>query len=593
MKSLGIFLFLIALTTLVDAQKKRTVFDDVDFIVEPVSIINTVASDISPLFVDDSIYFSGISEKYFNKKGREKRNMDFYNIYSASVDQNGIISSPRLLVPGFGNDFHEGPADYCEATGELFVTVSNVEDFDVVQKMIPVENIRLRLVIKKKIDGNWQTTKELPFNGNKFNFAQPAISVTGDTLVFSSDMKPNYGSTDLFMSIRENGEWSSPVNLGSEINTAGNELFPTFILGDILTFSSNGQTTKNSGLDIYYTQFPKPDKVEILSNQINSPFDDFGLIIHKNSNVGYFASNRSGESSDDIYRIDINRQNKIINGKIIDDITNVPIADAEVILSNCNGSIINKVLSDSIGNFSFEIKKNKCQQIKVVKEKYENEVITISDRDYLEFRLKLKQTFEILIMDATNSGPIEDVTVSCNDEINLNTNKEGIVAFTPPFPSGCELLIKKEGYLLQILTPNFIFSNSVKTDTVLFHKIALNKSYVLCHIDSVSGELKILQETKPAFDKLIKIMKLHPDLVIELGWHTDSRDYDNVNIRLSQNRADVAVSYIVNKGIDKNRIVGKGYGESKLVNKCKNGVKCTEKEHRMNRRIEYKIIGFQ
>jgi hypothetical protein len=593
MKSLGIFLFLIALTTLVDAQKKRTVFDDVDFIVEPVSIINTVASDISPLFVDDSIYFSGISEKYFNKKGREKRNMDFYNIYSASIDQNGIISSPRLLVPGFGNDFHEGPADYCEATGELFVTVSNVEDFDVVQKMIPVENIRLRLVIKKKIDGSWQTTKELPFNGNKFNFAQPAISVTGDTLVFSSDMKPNYGSTDLFMSIRENGEWSSPVNLGSEINTVGNELFPTFILGDILSFSSNGQTTKNSGLDIYYTQFPKPDKVEILSNQINSPFDDFGLIIHKNSNVGYFTSNRSGESSDDIYRIDINRQNKIINGKIIDDITNVPIADAEVILSNCNGSIINKVLSDSIGNFSFEIKKNKCQQIKVIKEKYENEVITISDRDYLEFRLKLKQTFEIFIIDATNRSPIEDAIVSCNDEINLNTNKEGIVAFTPPFPSGCELLIKKEGYLLQILTPNFIFSNSVKTDTVLFHKIALNKSYVLCHIDSVSGELKILQETKPAFDKLIKIMKFHPDLIIELGWHTDSRDYDNVNIRLSQNRADVAVSYIVNKGIDKNRIVGKGYGESKLVNKCKNGVKCTEKEHRMNRRIEYKIIGFQ
>jgi outer membrane protein OmpA-like peptidoglycan-associated protein len=87
-------------------------------------------------------------------------------------------------------------------------------------------------------------------------------------------------------------------------------------------------------------------------------------------------------------------------------------------------------------------------------------------------------------------------------------------------------------------------------------------------------------------------MKLHPDLIIELGWHTDSRDYDDVNKRLSQNRADLAVSYIVNNGIEKNRIVGKGYGESKLVNKCRNGVKCTEKEHRMNRRIEYKIIGY-
>jgi len=592
MKRLSIFLLFIALTTLVDAQKTRTVFDDVDFIVEPVNFINTVASDISPLFVDDSIYFSGISEKYFNKKGREKRNMDFYNIYSASIDQNGIVSSSRLLVPGFGNDFHEGPADYCEATGELFVTVSNVDDFDVIQKMIPVENIRLRLVIKKKIDGIWQTTKELPFNDNKFSFAQPAISVTGDTLVFSSDTKPNYGSTDLFMSIRKNGEWSSPVNLGTEINTAGNELFPTFILGEILSFASNGRTINHGGLDIYYTKFPGLNTVEIPGSEINSPFDDFGLIIHKNSNVGYFTSNRSGESSDDIYRIDINRQHKIINGRILSDHTNLPIADAEIILSNCNGTIINKVLTDSIGNFSFEIMKNKCHQIKINKEKYESELKTVSDRDYLEFRLKLKQSFEIFITDATDNRPIEDVTVLCNDKINLNTNKNGIVVLTPPFPSGCELQIKKEGYLTQILTPNFIFSNSVKTDTVLIHKKALNNSIVLCNIDSVSGELKILQETKPAFDRLIKIMKLHPDLIIELGWHTDSRDYDDVNKRLSQNRADLAVSYIVNNGIEKNRIVGKGYGESKLVNKCRNGVKCTEKEHRMNRRIEYKIIGY-
>ena len=306
MKSIGIFIFLAALTTMVVAQKSLTVFDDVQFKIVPVNLINTVASDISPTFVNDSIYFSAVSEKYFNDVKREKLNMDFYNIYSASLDSSGIVSSQRILVPGFDHEYHEGPSDYCEATGELFVTVSNTDNFEVIQKMIPVEYIRLRLVIKKKIDGKWQTVKELHFNDKKFHFAQPAISVTGDTLVFSSDLKPaNYGSTDLFMSIRKNGEWSSPVNLGSEINTAGNELFPTFISGGILSFASNGRTIKLGGLDIYYTHFPTLDKVEILSTEINSPFDDFGLIIHKNGKVGYFTSNRNSQNSDDIYKIDI------------------------------------------------------------------------------------------------------------------------------------------------------------------------------------------------------------------------------------------------------------------------------------------------
>ncbi|HSH20901.1 MAG TPA: hypothetical protein VLA03_10635, partial [Draconibacterium sp.] len=246
------------------------------------------------------------SKKDLNKKKKEKQNTDFYNIYSASIDENGTVSSPRFLVPGFDHEYHEGPSDFCEATGELFVTIGNADEFDLVQKMVPVENIRMRLVIKKKIDGNWQTVKELPFNDNRYNFAHPAISLTGDTLIFSSDLKPaNYGKSDLFMSIRKNGEWSSPVNLGSEINTAGSELFPTIITGNILSFASNGHAINKGGLDIYYSDFPSLIKLEILNSDINTRFDDFGLVIHKNRNVGYFSSNRNNKNSDDIYKINL------------------------------------------------------------------------------------------------------------------------------------------------------------------------------------------------------------------------------------------------------------------------------------------------
>jgi len=306
MKSFGIFIFLIAFSTIANAQKKQTIFDDVVFKIVPVNLINTASSDICPTFMNDSIYFSSVSKKGLNKKKREKQNIDFYNIYSASIDKNGIVSSPRIIVPDFDHEYHEGPSAFCEATGELFVTKGNADDFDLVQKMVPVENIRMRLVIKKKIDGKWQTVKELPFNDARYNFAHPAISVTGDTLVFSSDLKPaNYGNSDLFISIRKNGEWSSPVNLGSEINTAGSELFPTFIAGNILSFASNGHRINKGGLDIYYSEFPGLTELEILKGEINTPFDDFGLVIHKNGNVGYFSSNRNSKNSDDIYKINL------------------------------------------------------------------------------------------------------------------------------------------------------------------------------------------------------------------------------------------------------------------------------------------------
>ncbi|MCK5538982.1 MAG: hypothetical protein KAI79_19315, partial [Bacteroidales bacterium] len=189
MKKIYLFLFFITIVINGSAQqKKRTVFDDVNFIVEPIRSINTIGSDISPFFVNGKLYFSGIPEEYFNKESRERKNKAFYNIYSASLDQNGFISSERKLVSGFGNEYHEGPAAYCEATGELFTTLSNIIDSDTIKKMFPVEKIRLRLVIEKKVDGKWQIIEELPFNNDLYNYAHPAISNSGDSLIFSCDM---------------------------------------------------------------------------------------------------------------------------------------------------------------------------------------------------------------------------------------------------------------------------------------------------------------------------------------------------------------------------------------------------------------------
>ncbi|ADY50690.1 OmpA/MotB domain protein [Pseudopedobacter saltans DSM 12145] len=93
-------------------------------------------------------------------------------------------------------------------------------------------------------------------------------------------------------------------------------------------------------------------------------------------------------------------------------------------------------------------------------------------------------------------------------------------------------------------------------------------------------------------DKLVKILKDNPTIWIELGSHTDSRGKDAYNLNLSQKRAESAVGYIVSRGIDKNRIAARGYGETQLLNRCSNGVECTEEEHQLNRRTEFKIVKY-
>jgi outer membrane protein OmpA-like peptidoglycan-associated protein len=121
--------------------------------------------------------------------------------------------------------------------------------------------------------------------------------------------------------------------------------------------------------------------------------------------------------------------------------------------------------------------------------------------------------------------------------------------------------------------------------------LSKNKTFILANIYYDLDKYYIRPDAEPALNKLVVIMKENP-VNIELGSHCDSRASDAYNMILSQNRAESAVHYIVSKGINPARITAKGYGESRLVNRCKNGVPCTEEEHQMNRRTEFKVISW-
>ena len=109
-------------------------------------------------------------------------------------------------------------------------------------------------------------------------------------------------------------------------------------------------------------------------------------------------------------------------------------------------------------------------------------------------------------------------------------------------------------------------------------------------ITAVGGFLPDYVLSNKELEKLVQYMKERPELVVELSSHTDCRGTDPYNEVLSQNRAQSCVNYIIKKGISKDRIVAKGYGEKQLTNKCSDGVNCTEDEHQANRRTELKFV---
>ena len=152
----------------------------------------------------------------------------------------------------------------------------------------------------------------------------------------------------------------------------------------------------------------------------------------------------------------------------------------------------------------------------------------------------------------------------------------------------------KTGFLSEVkeLTTKGIKGSAVIEKDLYVDVIELNKAIRIENIYYDFDKWNIRPDAAEELDKLVKILKDNPTIWIELGSHTDSRGKDAYNLNLSQKRAESAVEYIVSRGIDSNRITARGYGETQLLNRCANDVPCTEEEHQLNRRTEFKIVKY-
>lgn len=462
--------------------------------------INTSQLEFSPAFYQNGIVFA--TSRHTQGLRDKKINETFFELFYAESDGRGTPLKPKEFSVQMNSQLHEGPVTFNRDGSVIYFTRNNLKKG--VRKADAKGIVRLKIYEAQKGANDWQNVKELPFNSNDYSACHPTLSADGNTLYFSSDMPGGLGGMDLWMVEKKGEEWSAPMNLGAEVNTDKNEVFPFIHSSNNLFFASNGYPGAG-GLDLFMVDISskKWGQVTNLGEPFNSPVDDLGLILNPEGTMGYFASDREGgRGKDDIYQFEAldgiwgRTKPMTFNSKIsvYDAVSNDPIegADIRIFESTTTGFIgsgndlyeavlmpvkdnsselVFKLVrkdakslgaadrrSDTQGLANYEFMGESKYLILVTKEGYSAKEVaysTIGNTGELSIAVPLgKSTCSELtgmVKDKTTNSFIPNAIVKVwsgctgKEEI-ISTDNKG--AFTYCLPAGCEFMLKgiKENY---------------------------------------------------------------------------------------------------------------------------------------------------
>ena len=228
-----------------------------------------------------------------------------------------------------------------------------------------------------------------------------------------------------------------------------------------------------------------------------------------------------------------------------------------------------------------------------------NRIEGLGEDDIYSFQeqmLTLKLTGKVFRKNTNEplANAIVKLSKATGQSVMVHTDEDGSFKFDLDKAMEYRLTGDKTGFIgdaENFNTKNYSASTTLHKNLYL-DMVVINKPIKLENIYYNFNQSTIRPDAALELNKLIHIMKENPTIWIDLNSHTDSRGTDGYNLQLSERRAKAAVQYIISAGIEKNRIMANGYGETQLLNRCKNGIKCASFEHELNRRTEFEIVKF-
>jgi outer membrane protein OmpA-like peptidoglycan-associated protein len=491
--------------------------------------INSKYSDYGSSFYLNKIVFASARDTgSLSQRKHSWTDQYFTNLYTADLGDGMAPAGVMKFDKTVKSRFHESTPAFTKDGKTMYFTRNNYLDG---KKGKDASGITFVKIYKASFENDkWVNITELPFDSDHYSTAHPALSPDERTLYFASDMPGTLGQSDLFkVRINDDGSFGTPENLGKTINTEGRETFPYVTDEDEIYFASDGHPGLG-GLDIFVSKMNADgtfNEVKNIGTDANSPKDDFAYLIDTNSRRGFLTSNRDGGQGYDDIYKFLETKRLICEQELYGEITDL--ATAEV-LPNAKITLLDDKLT--LINTAFSDEKGNY------------------------------------------SFPVE-----CGKRYSVRAAKE-------------EYTTKE-----QIVT---IAKENGKTHLPFALEKATCKVTVgddlgkcfgikMIYFDFDKSDIRI--EAALDLEKILDVLKQYPTMKLDIRSHTDSRGTFKYNEALSDRRAKSTIKWLIKNGVAKNRLIGKGYGENLLVNKCSDGVECTEEEHQFNRRSEFIITA--